>query len=524
MIPLYSIQQVRSADDYGINKLKIPGVVLMENAAINIFHSILEDFSCLTKDDVIGIVAGKGNNGGDGFALARHFINNGYSVTVISIARENELSGDAKTNYVITKNLLIEVGRGKFIDYKNKSDLNKLSNCSVIVDALLGTGTKGNIREPFASIISKLNSFNAFKVALDIPSGLDADKGSGKIVFEADLTITLAEYKKGLFFGKGYLYAGNVVKGGIGLGEEFFESLSVGEFCIEPEDAFLALPKKELDLHKYSAGKVLTVAGSSSLPGAAFLTAKSCFKTGAGSSVLAFPKSLKMLAQEKLDAATVVTYEDGESGVLSGANFTELKAKLLWADVIAIGPGLGRADSTLECVREIIKGFTGKKFIIDADAIYALSKKQYRKINLSNSILTPHHKEFAEMLGISIEELQEDLLKFGKKFCDETKSILVLKGAPTIIFNPDGYVFINTTGNQGMAKFGTGDVLTGVLAGLACQQNDLGASAIAGVYIHGMAADLLMNEKTIYGFTAIDLLEKIPYAIKTLIDSFIREN
>lgn len=273
-----------------------------------------------------------------------------------------------------------------------------------------------------------------------------------------------------MFFGQGYLNAGNVVLGNIGIGEEFFENLTIDEFCIEPEDAFFALPQKKLDIHKYSAGKVLTVAGSGSLPGAAIFATKSCLKSGAGASVLAFPKSLKILAQEKLESATVITYEDKESGILSENNLSEIEPKLKWADVISIGPGLGRGATTLSSVREIIRKFPNKKFVIDADAIYALSNKKYRKLNLSNSILTPHQKEFAELIGVSIEELQMDILRYGKNFAQETKSILVLKGAPTMIFNSEGESVINTTGNQGMAKFGTGDVLTGMLAGFASQR------------------------------------------------------
>ena len=521
MIPLFTAEQIRSADEYAIRDLQIPGIVLMENAAINITETILDNVEELNSFDKIGIVAGKGNNGGDGFAVARHLINSDFHVVVVSLAEEKELKNESLVNFKILKNLIKKTGSGKIVQFKKISDLNLLKECAVLIDAILGTGTKGNIREPYASILKKLNGFNSFKVALDIPSGLDADSGFGEIVFEADLTVTLAEMKRGLFVGHGNLYSGEVIKGGIGIGSEFFDNLQIDDYCIEPEDAYQGLPVRYLNEHKYSAGKVLTIAGSGKLPGAAFFAANATQKVGCGASILAFPESLKETAFLKLDGSTVLTYDDEGRQYLSFKNINELQKKIEWADVVAIGPGLGREDETREAVITILKKNKNIRFVIDADAIFALKDRKYKNVNLHNSVLTPHMHEFSELIGISVEELQKDIFHHGKTFSSSTGSTLVLKGAPTIIFTPQGEALINSTGNPGMAKFGTGDVLTGAIAGFMSQNKEIEKSVITAVYSHSLAADILHEEKTVYGFTATDIMDYLPKAVKLIVSSIL---
>ncbi|MDH7605572.1 MAG: NAD(P)H-hydrate dehydratase, partial [Melioribacter sp.] len=192
-----------------------------------------------------------------------------------------------------------------------------------------------------------------------------------------------------------------------------------------------------------------------------------------------------------------------------------------WADVIAIGPGLGREEETQIAVREILRSYKSKNFVIDADAIFALKNEEYKKVNLKGKILTPHHKEFADLIGIESKDLENNILKIGKDFAKENNCYLVLKGAPTIIFNPQGEAFINSAGNPGLAKFGSGDVLTGIIASFQAQSDDIEESLISAVYIHSLAADLLLNEKSEFGYTSNDLMEKIPYAIKFIINSFV---
>ncbi|MFC2133612.1 NAD(P)H-hydrate dehydratase [Bacteroidota bacterium] len=522
MIPLYSAQQVRDADKYAINELKIPGIALMENASRSIYKTIRDEFTDIDQFNPIGIVCGKGNNGGDGFALGRHFINDGFSVILISIGRESDLKGDALTNYRILKNLLKQTDGSKLTTYKSIKDINSLIYCSVIVDAMLGTGAKGNLGEPYRSIINKLNEFDVWKVAVDLPTGLNIDTAEADVIFEADLTVTLAQLKSGLFYGMGYVNSGEIVKGYIGLGEEYFESLVVDNYLLEPEDAYFSLPVKELNAHKYSTGKVFVIAGSGSLPGAAFFTSNSVLRSGGGASILAFPNSIKTLAQSKLDGATVSSYRDEGKEFLTSKNITELTDRIKWADVIVIGPGLGREKETLDAVNELLDKFKSKKFVIDADAIFALRNGKYKKLNLKNKILTPHHKEFSDMIGVDIEKLEKNTIELGKKFVKETGSYLVLKGAPTIIFTKDEEVIINSSGNPGMAKFGTGDVLSGVIGGMLAQSGDPERALLSAVYLHGLSADLLIEDKTEYSITASDIMENLPNAIRFLEDSIVQ--
>jgi NAD(P)H-hydrate epimerase len=524
MIPLFSTSQVREIDSYAIDTLGMQGIVLMENAAAQIYSNVIEKTSHLKKREKVGVVCGKGNNGGDGFAAARHFLNNGYSVAVLHAGEENEMSNDCRTNYTILLNMSKENENLVIKKYESDKEFRYIADCDIILDALLGSGVSGELKEPYNSIVESLNKMPAFKVAVDIPTGLNADTGFARSGFVADLTITLGDYKKGLFFGDGYSCSGQIVQGDIGIGFDFFDRFDTNEYLIEPEDVMECLPRKKKDINKYSAGKVLTIAGSGAFPGAASLTTRTELKTGAGATILCFPKSLRKLIFKKSSGLVVNSYNDEGNEFLTRNNIKEFREKLEWADVVAIGPGLGREAETQLAILDIIQYGNSKRMVIDADAIYALSDNRYKDLKLTDFIITPHHGEFANLIGIDIHELKKDILMYGKKFVSDTGAYLVLKGAPTIIFTPAGEALINSTGNAGMAKFGTGDVLTGAIAGLYSQIKNPEKAAIAGVYLHSLAADLLLQDFTEYGYTAEDIIQKLPAAIKFLRKSIIAED
>jgi NAD(P)H-hydrate epimerase len=520
MIPLYSTKQIRQVDEYAIKKMGIPGIVLMENASREIFQKI-EERIAINQKVKIGFVCGKGNNGGDGFAAARHFANAGYEVVVIYHGSENEMSPDCRFNFKVLKSISSTNKKIILRKFQAITDLNSLRNCKIICDALLGSGTQGLLREPYLSIVSALNKIRAFKVAIDIPTGLNADNGYAEMSFNADLTITLGQLKKGLFFGDGYVSSGEVEKGGIGIPDLLYGKYTPDEFLIEPEDALNGLPVKAKNLHKYSSGKVLTIAGSGSLPGAAVLASTSALKIGAGASILCFPKSVRELVHKKLGEVVVKDYEDDGKEFLTEKNTIELKERINWADAISIGPGLGRHIDTQKAVISFLKKFKLKKIVIDADGIYALGNGNYKKLNLKNCILTPHHAEFANLINISVHNLKKDIIRYGRSFVNKTKAHLVLKGAPTIIFTPNGEVLINTTGNPALAKFGTGDVLTGFIAGLISQNKDIEKSVVTAVYLHGLAADILSRKRTKLDILASDVQNYIPQTIKFLEKSIV---
>jgi len=520
MIPLYSTKQIRQIDEFAISKLGIPGVVLMENASREIFQKIADRIEHLDSPK-IGFICGKGNNGGDGFAAARHFSNTGYEVVIIYLGTEKEMSDDCRFNYQVLKKLSSTNKKISLKKFSSISSLNSLKHCTIVCDAILGSGSQGALREPYLSIIRYLNKLKSIKVAIDIPTGLNADIGFAENSFNADFTITLGQLKKGLFFCDGYICSGEVEKGGIGIPDSLYDQFIPNEFLIEPEDALLGLPVKAKNLHKYSAGKVLTIAGSGSLPGAAVLTATSALKIGAGASILCFPKSVRELVHKKLGEVVVKSYEDSGKEYLSEKNIEEFKDKIKWADVVAIGPGLSREKETQKAVLSLLKKYNSKKIVIDADGIFALGQGRYRNLNLRNSILTPHHAEFASLIGISNSELKKDILKYGKDFVKKTGAYLVLKGAPSIIFTPEGDALINTTGNPALAKFGTGDVLTGFIAGLLSQQNDIEKAVVTAVYLHSLAADILAEKRTKLDILASDIQNYIPQTIKFLVNSVV---
>lgn len=521
MIPLFTTAQIRDADKYAIEQLKIPGIVLMENASFSVFNSIKKNYDLINGISQIGIIAGKGNNGGDAFAVARHFINEGFIVNVLFVGNEKELKGDALINFTICKELCKKVNNGNIVFYKSKKDFSKIKNSDVIIDGLLGTGTKGEISEPFKSVIEFVNELNSYRVAIDLPSGLYLETSTSSTIFNADLTITLADFKTGLFYGKGYEFSGKIEKGEIGIGKEHFEDQTVQEYLIEPEDALYGLTKKNKSSHKYSNGKVLAIIGSGKYIGAASLLVRSLFQIGTGSVLLAFPKSIRNLISTNMGETVFATYNDDGKEFFTSANISELKQQLDWADLITIGSGLGREPETIEAIAEIIVKYKTKKMVIDADAIFAIGEIGISKFDLRNKVLTPHHAEFSHLLGINVSELQSNLIYFGREFAQKTKSILVLKGAPTIIFLPNGDSLINSAGNVGMAKFGSGDVLSGIIAGLVSYSSDMEQSVISAVYLHSLSADLLLAKETEFGITATKIEENIPNAINFLRNSII---
>ncbi|HCY77781.1 MAG TPA: hypothetical protein DHV28_17865 [Ignavibacteriales bacterium] len=518
MIPLYNTSQIRNLDSFAIKRLQVPGIVLMENAAIGIYQSILERIENIK---CVGFVCGKGNNGGDGHTVARHFSNAGFDVKIISLGSEKELSEDCKTNFNIIKNLSSQRKNLKLKSYKSIKDINWLKDCDVIVDAILGSGFTGELKEPYSSIIKSLNKINAFKCAVDVPTGLNSDTGFGEIVFNSDLTVTLGEFKKGLFIGSGYEYCGEVVLKEIGIGRDYFNDINVDTYLIEPEDVFDSLPKRGKSVHKYSAGKVLSITGSYKYPGAAALTSQSALVAGAGASILAIPESSKKLIHKNLLEVVVESYGNEKTKYIDNDGLTFLQQKIKWADVVAIGPGLGREEETILAVRKFLLQNKFKFAVIDADALFALDKSFLERVNLKNCILTPHLGEFSQMIGVKSDLIEKDILNYGKDFSIKHKCILVLKGAPTIIFNPQGEAFINTTGNSGMAKFGSGDVLTGIIAGLLSQSKNLETAAISGVYLHSLSADLFLSQKPISNYLASDIMDNYPYAVKFLEDSIV---
>lgn len=516
MIPLFSNSQIRDLDSFAINKLHVPGIVLMENAAIGIAENILARFPKISS---VGIVCGKGNNGGDGFAVARHLSNKGIDVKIIYLGDPISMTEDCRANFEICNNLTQVRKNLKLTQFAGIKQLKLIENSDLIIDAILGSGFSGELKEPIASIVTVLNEFKTIKVAIDVPTGLNADTGNGNLIFKSDLTISLGEFKKGLFVNNGYEYCGEIVLNEIGVGRDYFDDVFTDTFLIEPEDTYQFLPKRNKRINKYSAGKVLTIAGSYQYPGAAILSAGSVLYSGAGASVLAIPKSVKKFIHKKFSELVVQAYGDEQSNYLTPNDYKNLEQKIKWADIVALGPGIGREEETIKFVHQFLKKKDFNFAVIDADALFAL-KDILSKSDLRNCILTPHYGEFCTLTSLNLEELEKDLLQIGKDFSRKYRTTLVLKGAPTVTFSANGNCFINSTGNNGLAKFGSGDVLTGMITGFYSQIKNSTDAALVAVYLHGLTADLLLNKKTEFGIVASELMKNIPASINFIKRSF----
>jgi ADP-dependent NAD(P)H-hydrate dehydratase / NAD(P)H-hydrate epimerase len=521
MIPLYTTSNIREMDYFAIHSLGVPGVVLMENAAIGIIDAMDEKLDLHSNAIRIGIVCGKGNNGGDGYAVARHLSNLGHKIKVITFGSEKDMSDDCKINYNILNNLASSRQHISIKKYKSFKDLKFLSDSHIVVDAILGTGVTGELKSPLFNTIKYLNSLPAIRLAIDIPTGLNADTGHGKNVFNSDYTVTLGDYKRGLFIGDGSEFSGEVILKEIGIGSHFLRKFSVQDYLIEPEDIYELLPVKGKSINKYTAGKVFIIAGSGKYPGAAELTSLSSFRSGAGAVVLAFPESPRKMIQKKLTEIVFETYDSDFDGLTTNA-VKNFKDKINWADVLAVGPGIDRNPDTMDAVLQLLKACRNKPLVIDADGLYALRNGAFRDYNLSEVILTPHLGEFSNMIDLPVAKLKEDLLSYGKGFSIQTGSYLVLKGSPTIIFTPKGEALVNTSGNPGMAKFGTGDVLTGMIASFIAQTKNIESGILLGVYLHSLSADLLVGKQTEFSLTAGDIIKNIPDTINFIRNSFAR--
>lgn len=511
---LYNVSQTREFDSKAVNELCFPSLLLMENAAQNILKSILRNFPQLKAGDSIGIVCGKGNNAGDGFALARLLLLNQYKVKILLLYPEEQFSKDALTNFRILKKLE-DKAPISFNSFKDFSSLVFLESCKIIIDAILGSGFCGDLNEELSSIINRINSLNSLKVAIDIPTGLNADTGYGKAVFNADLTITLAGLKPGLLINRAVEFCGKVECENIGIDASWINSSS-DIFLSSKEDFIDLFPKRKKTGNKYTSGKVLSIAGSVQYPGAADFVSFAPLRVGAGASVLTVPKSGRGFFGHHKEIV-IESYDDNNKGFLTYSAVEELSERISWCDVISLGPGLGRNDETIKGIEEILKKTIKKNVVIDADALFAISQIGLRNIDLSNKILTPHFGEFLMISGFSKSEVENNPINAGIEFVRAHKCYLVLKGPGTIIFCPNQKIIINPSGNSGLAKFGTGDVLTGVISGVLSQLKIIEDSLICSLFLHGYTADLLKFDMTEYGFTSSDLLSNLPKGIQKIL-------
>ena len=489
-------ETTKKIDSFAINELKIPSIVLMENAAISFVKHIDEN------EDNFLIICGKGNNGGDGYTIARQLFSKGKNVKIFCISNEN-MSNDCMVNYKICKNMGIKI----FYEIEELDKL--LLDCNVVIEGIFGTGLNSEIKGIYREIIEKINTASNNKTiySIDIPSGINGDTGEIMgISVKADITISFVTYKKGFLNSKIKDYLGKVIIENIGLNETNINHL-VKEYYLTPDMVKSFHIKRNEDSHKGDFGKILIFAGSSGFYGAGNIVAKSCVRTGAGLTTVITDKnnfSLNVFVPEAMSFP--INFDN------INENFEKLENEISNCDVIAIGPGIGKSQQAFSIFEKLIsidknnKGNT-IKLILDADALNLLAENRelFEKIR-NRSVLTPHLVEFSRLTGFSSEVINKNKFEIAKEFSKKYGIILLLKGKNTIITNGEE-LFANSTGNSHMANGGMGDCLTGIICSLAGQKYDLMQSAGIGAYLHGKIADELVKRQ--YIVNATDVIDNI---------------
>jgi NAD(P)H-hydrate epimerase len=508
---------MKAIDEAAINNLGIPGIILMENAAVQ----TVEKASKLLngkKDAKVTIVAGDGNNGGDAFAVTRHLLSMGYTISIFSMKEVDKLSGDALINGRILKNI------GMYIPViSDDESLERLQvSClesDLVIDGLLGTGLNRDVEGVWAKVINIVNHNASRVLSIDIASGVDGLTGKvrGNCI-KADATVTFFLPKLGMVQYPGASFIGELTVADIGIPYALADNFDTPELIGKDYVANI-LPLRPQNGHKGTFGKILVIAGSNGMTGSAYLSALSAYKTGTGLVRLVVPEicmeTLSLLIPEAV--LSHLPQKDGhiclDSGDLS-ENQELLKKLLEGADAVLVGPGLSCNDDTLKLLRVLIE-CCEKPMVIDADALNLLARDKSMIENLKcEAIITPHPAEMARLNGVEVSAVQADRMAMAQHFADEYGLTVVLKGAGTIIAANDGRVAVNPTGNEGMATAGSGDVLAGMITSLLGQGLLPYDAAVAGVYLHGLAGDFAAHELGSVSVMASDIASHISHALK----------
>jgi NAD(P)H-hydrate epimerase len=495
--------QMREADRRAIDDIGIPSLVLMENAGRQAVAAMEAMYSDLT-DRRVGLLCGRGNNGGDGFVIARTLAQRGVDVAVYVIGRVADVRGDARVNLEILGRLgltVVEVSDSQAWELH----FSEVSDCTLIVDAIFGIGLSAPVSGFIESVITDVNASGIPVVAIDLPSGLSADSAEpiGPSI-EAGLTVTLAAPKLPLVLPPGETRAGDIVIADIGIPVDVLEHVDGPRVHLLTRGSMRELlTPRAPDSHKGDYGRVLILAGSLGKTGAAHLAAVGALRSGAGLVTIATPAScLPIVAAMGAEYMTEPLEELNDGIDPSGVD----RVIELARDVVALGPGLGMARSTREFIRQLVDRAT-MPLVVDADGLNAFADDPDRLTGREGRdiIITPHPGEMARLVGMSTDEVQASRLEIARNFAVAHHLFVVLKGHRTLIATPDEKVFINPTGNPGMATGGTGDVLTGMIAAWLGQLLDAEAACKLAVYLHGLAGDLAEADEGEVAMTSADV-------------------
>lgn len=496
-----SRDQIRAFDRHAIETCRVPGLVLMENAGRGAADVIAE--SATADNGLVLIVCGAGNNGGDGLVVARHLASRGLTVAVWFVSNLEKVSGDARANLEAWRGL-----GGAVSVIASEDDIASLADAlelaEVVVDALFGTGLDREIKGLYALVIETINGCEARKVALDLPSGLDADTGRTLgVVFRADETITFGALKLGLLTPNGAACSGRIHVASLGVPESIIDEAGHSAELITTSAVAAQLRPRAVTTHKHAEGSVLAIAGDAGKIGASLLVATAALRSGAGlATVASWPEAVRALDQRVLEVMTTALDPEriGES----------VDEALRGRRAVAIGPGFGLGDRSRQVIDHVVLGWDGPK-VIDADALTAFAGRLDELAGTRGTlVLTPHAGEMARLLGVKNHEVEADRFGAVRQVVQRTGAVVVLKGAHTLVGLPDGRLLVNTSGGPMLATAGSGDVLTGLIAGLCCSMPP-GEAAMCGVHLHGLAGEAWAKEhKADRGMLAGEIAAALP--------------
>ena len=504
-------EQMHDIDKSAIEEYGLPELSLMESAGHRVFEAFKNILGGVVKKSIC-ILAGTGNNGGDALAAARYLSNGGARVKIFMIGNKDHRTASLNVQMKILRGMGIELQQLDSDRAWERLQVT-LRFSDAVVDGILGTGFSGTLRPAALRLIRLVNAAKKITVSIDIPSGVEADTGAvGEAAMNATCTVALGLPKVGHYICPGAAHVGKLFIDDIGLPSDLLND-EIHQTLVDDELALTFLPNRPKDAHKGTCGKILIVAGSRGMTGAASLAAMSAMKVGAGLVTLATPESLNAIYEVKLTEVITAPLAEVKQGIIGGDKAAEKILELADKfDALLLGPGLGRERETLSLVKKIVAE-VDKPMLLDADAIYAFNDTPDElKLCKQIPILTPHLGELSALLNIPVDKLRSTLVQEVRRAAQEYRAVIVAKCETTVIGYPNGEIFISPLGNSAMASGGCGDVLAGAIAGLMKQTP---FAPLTGVWLQGTAGNFAAEEKA-EGLTATDVMNHLPAAIKKL--------